>query len=86
MPESTADSLTMFISCAQAFLQTEAQLTMTDEQAKYMIVHHFDAFSSAYMRYKQNPDEIAQQMLRRVVDAAIALHRHKSEVQVIAKK
>lgn len=70
----TPDSLTMFVECAKMFLRNEVHIPISDEAAKYLIVYHFDSFSSAYMRYRETPNDAARELLLKVIETACDMH------------
>jgi len=64
----------MFVECAKLFLRNEVHIPISDEAAKYLIVYHFDSFSSAYMRYREAPNDAARELLSKVIDTACDMH------------
>lgn len=61
------DSLMMFVDSAQHFLANELRLPVGNEIVKYMIINHFDLFSSAYSRFRANRDEASRRNLADVI-------------------
>lgn len=63
-------SLANFVQSAMLFLKNEIHVDVTEELVTYIIVYHFDSFSAAYMKYRDQQDDSTRAQIVRVVELA----------------
>lgn len=67
-----SSSLASFVQSAMLFLKNEIHADVTEELVTYIIVYHFDSFSAAYMKYREQQDDNTRAQILKVIELARA--------------
>jgi hypothetical protein len=65
-----SSSLASFVQSAMLFLKNEIHANVTEELVTYILVYHFDSFSAAYMKYREEQNDSTKAQILKVIELA----------------
>lgn len=80
-----SSSLASFVQSAMLFLKNEIHADVSEELVTYIIVYHFDSFSSAYMKYRETQNDENRAQILKVIELARERQISTDESQSVDK-